>query len=411
MKDGQVNPFMAGFFAIVVLLLLAIGLSFFSKEEPEKFISHVNMAQKVLWGGDNIFEYAKNMYLSSWQKEGLSSVLGLFLARKIFLLGIAWVIFVKLWVFAFIGLLLLLGIFLYRNREYFEDLYIKHKARRLLPFESKEGETILSILLKNPVPASIFHHENTEGGLLRHSLAVAWESARLCKARKLNTKLCFIAGLLHDMGKLLNYRKVKESGVPAPSPVGYKPVKRQGEVYKTLGINQEVANKLALHKLKKEYGLNINIPKEVWDVVELVDSKITSKELMEKSLVLKEEYLWEVLSELTPEIEKSLFKKRGYVFVLAQRFNEVLSEILLRDEPSLSISTKPDKKGVHLVAYSVLKSFPLVKEYEGKKADRLGLFDITVDGKKYQAVYIFKIDLDLPETQKEIQVHERGVSD
>lgn len=83
----------------------------------------------------------------------------------------------------------------------------------------------------------------------------------------------------------------------------------------------------------------------------------------------------------------------------------------MRDEPSLGISTKPDKKGVHLVAYSVLKSFPLVKEYEGKKADRLGLFDITVDGKKYQAVYIFKIDLDLPETQKEIQVHERGVSD
>lgn len=398
-------------FAIPLFLIMWAGLSFFSaKPEPEKFSQQVATFYKF-FPSNSFIEYARWVYFNALSQQGIEQLKALFIAKKLFVLGVLWGIFEKLWLFFVVSALGVSLLFLYRKVGYLEDLCIKYKARRLSPFRDKSVYTAISILLKNPAPASILHHESVEGGLLRHSLAVAHESARLCKERGLNPKKGFLAGLLHDFGKLLIYRKSKETGVPAPSPIGYKPVARKGEVYKSLGVNQKNANKIALYKLSKEYGVQVPAEEEIWDVVSIADRKVTSQELQEKTLDIGQEYLLDTLQELIGEVGKSLWRSGSYIFVLAERFNEVLSELLLRDEPSLSISTKPDMKGVHVIAYSVVKSFPLIKEYEGKRADKLGLFNIKVGADNYNGVYILQLPLDIPESYEEIKVYERGSKD
>ena len=59
--------------------------------------------------------------------------------------------------------------------------------------------------------ASHHHHHDHEGGLLEHSFEVAMSAATLSEQYQLNhntTCICFLAGLLHDIGKVKMYYNV-----------------------------------------------------------------------------------------------------------------------------------------------------------------------------------------------------------
>jgi putative nucleotidyltransferase with HDIG domain len=308
-------------------------------------------------------------------------------------------------------LLVVVGIFLYKHREVVEDLVIKWRAKSLSPFKDEKIEYILALLLKNPVPASVFHHNAFEGGLLKHSLSVAKLSAKLAKERGLKVKTAFLLGLLHDIGKLKIYRRVPaEESAPAPSPFeGKRKDKKKGKKpkykWEGLHVNQEVVNKIFIKQLEEKLSLDLPKDPAYWDVVKTADMMQTEKELREG--------IYNIKDLLIPTIknlpEGSYWKKGEYFIVLAHAFCRTMTELLLEQDKGLNISTEPDRAGVHVIAYSIVKQLPIIKQIGDVKADDLGLFDVRVGKTLFKAVYVLPSSLatNVPETEEEVSFVQR----
>jgi len=103
------------------------------------------------------------------------------------------------------------------------------KARKLAKLKDRDILNVIKVLITNPRPASINHHLSKEGGLLEHSLAVASSAVEKAKQKGIsNLKDVYLAGLLHDIGKIKLYTKDDKGH------------------WVSTGAKQEVANQLAL---------------------------------------------------------------------------------------------------------------------------------------------------------------------
>jgi len=427
-SPGLIGSIFLVFFLVILLsVIVNIGEAFPTEEKVREFSKRVELLSKFFPEWKGLGEYARSLVESASEKaKGYSSgyemvfkdpvralevLVPVLLAEYLLVFGIIFGILSFQAYLVLVALLVAAGIFLYKHRSALEDLVIKWRAKRLSPFKDEKIEYILALLLKNPVPASIFHHNAFEGGLLKHSLNVAKLSAKLAKERGLKAKTAFLLGLLHDIGKLKIYRKVPaEEAAPAPSPFeGKKKDKKKGKKpkykWEGLHVNQEVVNKIFIKQLEEK--LSLNLPKDLayWDVVKTADMLQTEKELREGRYNIKD--------LLIPTIKAlpdgSYWKKGGYFIVLAHAFCRTMTELLLEQDRGLNISTEPNKAGVHVIAYSIPKQLPIIKQIGDVKADDLGLFDVRVGKTLFKAVYVFPSSLatNVPETEEEVSFVQR----
>ncbi len=432
MKDnggpGLIASLFLVFFLIILLsVLVNIERAFPTGERVRDFSKRAELVSKFFPEWKSLSEYAKGLVESASEKaKGYSSgsemvfkdpvralevIFPVLLAEYLLVFGIIFGILSFQAYLVLVVLLVVVGIFLYKHREALEDLVIKWRAKRLSPFKDGKIEYILALLLKNPVPASIFHHNAFEGGLLKHSLSVAKLSAKLAKERGLKVKTAFLLGLLHDIGKLKIYRKVPaEESAPAPSPFESKRKdKKKGRKpkykWEAPHVNQEVVNKIFIKQLEEKLSLNLPKDPAYWDVVKTADMMQTEKEFREG--------IYNIKDLLIPTIknlpEGSYWKKGEYFIVLSHAFCRTMTELLLEQDRRLNISTEPDKAGVHVIAYSIVKQLPIIKQIGDLKADDLGLFDVKVGKTLFKAVYVFPSSLatNVPETEEEISFIQR----
>jgi putative nucleotidyltransferase with HDIG domain len=432
MKDkggpGLIGSIFLLFFLVILLnVLVNIGEAFPTEEKVRELSKRADLLAKFSPEWKGLSEYAKSLVeYASKKAQGYSSGYEMVFKDPVRALGVLLLVLLAeyLLVLGFIlgllnfqaylalaALLIAVGIFLYKHREALEDLVIKWRAKRLSPFKDEKIEYILALLLKNPVPTSILHHNAFEGGLLKHSLSVARLSAKLAKERGLKVKTAFLLGLLHDIGKLKIYRKVPaEESAPAPSPFeskkkNKKKDKKSGYKWEGLHVNQEVVNKIFIKELAEKLSLDLPKDPAYWDVVKTADMIQTEKELREGSYNIKD-LLIPTIKNLP---EGSYWKKGEYFIVLAHAFCRTMTELLLEQDKGLNISTEPDKAGVHVIAYSVVKQLPIIKQIGDVKADDLGLFDVKVGETLFKAVYVFPSSLatNVPETEEEISFVQR----
>jgi len=276
------------------------------------------------------------------------------------------------------------GLIVLVNPRIFKTLYVNLLSIIYDPFKDKDIKKVLKILLSNPVPASISHHNAFKGGLFQHSLEVAIRTAEKLPEEK--QREGFLAGLLHDIGKIKLYRTVCDDRCN----------------YERLNVSQEKANKLTLLELSREFHINVPKDKKIWDTVKKIDREITEKELREANFKVDRNTLIEALRRLNINgVESSKYdgwckKELPFVVVLAHALNTKVSEILLRKDPLLPIDTKPDFKGVHVIAYARPYDDFIVREVNGKKADDLGLFDAKIGVETFRGVYLIKKEV-IPE--------------
>ena len=419
--------FLVFFLAILLGVLLNIGDAFPTEEKVRDFSKKAQLLSKFFPEWKSLSEYAKGLVENASEKaKGYSSVYDIVFKDPVRALEVLFPVLLAEYLLVFgiiLGvlsfqaylvlavLLVVAGIFLYKHREALEDLVIKWRAKRLSPFKDEKIEYILALLLKNPVPASVFHRNAFEGGLLKHSLSVAKLSAKLAKERGLKVKTAFLLGLLHDIGKLKIYRKVPaEESAPAPSPLeGKKKDKKKDKKpkykWEALHVNQEVVNKIFIKQLEEKLSLDLPKDPAYWDMVNTADMMQTEKELREG--------IYHIKDLLIPTIKNlpdgSYWKKGEYFIVLAHAFCRTMTELLLEQDKGLNISTEPDRAGVHVIAYSIPKQLPIIKQIGDIKADDLGLFDVKVGKTLFKAVYVFPSSLatNVPETEEEISFVQR----
>lgn len=425
-NGGAPSVFVIFFLMFILFSFVNLTSSFPTENAVSEFRKQHELFSRLFPAGKGFYSFAMDLMLSAqrsavkyqdfWQAffqeplSALSIAFSALFAQYVLIAGVVYAFFI----YASYTLLLLaiatLGFALYKYREYFQDMLIKHKAKRLNPFKSDEKITyLISLFLKNPVPASILHHNPYEGGLLKHSLNVARTSAKLAKERGLSVKKAFLAGLVHDIGKLKIYRKEKAKGkAPAPSPLErWKGGQEKEEyVWTALQVNQEVVNKLFLKELSDKLKLDIPKEPEIWMVVKMADRMETEKELRGNIYNIRR-FLVPALKILadSEEGKRSMWRKGDHLIVLAHALNRTITELMLEEDKTLPLSPEPDKSGVHVIAYSVVKQLPLVKEINGVKADDLGLFDVKIGGKRFKAVYVLpaKYLQEVPETPEKVE--------
>ena len=266
--------------------------------------------------------------------------------------------------------------------NFLKEIFYLVKAFFMSPVKDLEVVKALAVLVANPVPASIFHHNPEKGGLLKHSFEVAKRAYERIKDEE-KKKLAFLAGILHDVGK-----------------IGVYFYDEKEKRWKSKRINLEVANKIMLFKLKKLLGIEYPRDTEVEKVVKEVDGEVTKEELTKRKINIKP-YLEKALRVLNVNDYQGTGRPDGFynpdypfVVILASALNRNVSEILSQIEPT--ISPDPDSRGVHVIAYANPYKEYIYTLYKGKKADELGLYDVRVGKQLYSAVYLFKKEL-IPE--------------
>ncbi len=425
-KPSFIGQVVAITFLLILLSAIVQFISLFPTEERVKeFEESLNWFSRFLKDGKPLYESAYSLLLSVKQnqglmetieKEGVSKALSVLfksaMAHYLLVIGALLGMLSLMGSFLVLLVISLLVVFLYKNREFFEDWNIRRTAKRLNPFKRDEKIThLIAMFLKNPVPASVLHHNPQEGGLLEHSLRVAKLSAKRAKELGLSVKEAFLAGLLHDVGKLKIYRKVKASSkTPAPSPFEKKRQEdKEAYVWEGLNVNQEVVNKLFLKELEGTLGISIPKNPQIWEVVKWADMMATEEELKKGLYDIRRFFIPALKSLPFDGPKKAIWKKGEYLIVLAHAFNRAITEKLLEEEPFLPLSTEPDRKGVHVIAYSVVKKLPLIKEIDKIKADDLGLFDAQIGKVVFNGVYVFpaKYYPELNDTQEEVKFLER----
>ena len=235
--------------------------------------------------------------------------------------------FKSVYLFAVFGILMLF--YLLFHPSIFRTLLVKAKARIYDPFGDKNIRKVLEILLSNPVPASISHHNAFEGGLFEHSLEVASKTADALPEEK--KKEGFLAGLLHDVGKIKIYKSVCNEKCS----------------YKSLKINQEIANKIALKEIQRKFKIEIPKGSELWKIVKKADIEATKEELKKAKFKIDKELLYEVLNQLNINDYLNTGRPDGfydgkYLVILASALNRQFSKALLERDPLLPVSEEPD---------------------------------------------------------------------
>ena len=392
-------------FSIIVIILGVIFLFQFllntvmNEEKIREIYQVANFFKKILPEGEPLYskavEYANHAYqVQQYLKQNYDSAVKILID---FLKGSlsfpVWLIFagaVSYYIIA-LGILkaltlksvYLIGAFVVLasaiilfHPQIFKTFIVKVKARIYDPFGDRHIRKALEILLSNQVPASISHHNAFKGGLFQHSLEVATRAADALPEEK--QKKGFLAGLLHDIGKIKIYKSVCDEKCS----------------YKSLKIDQELANKIALKEIQSKFKVEIPKDDEVWKVVKKTDIEVAKEELRKANFKVDEELLYEVLNLLNINDYLNTGRPDGfydgkYLVILASALNRLTSKALLERDPLLPISEEPDTFGVHVIAYSRPYDNYLILEVEGKKADDLGLFDVVVGKQKYSAVYVF----------------------
>jgi len=337
-------------------------------------------------------------------KISLDAKLQAFLAKYVFAFGVFYAVVHKsFWLIVF-SLVLVLVLFVYRNRKSIEELFVLLKAKYFYnPFKDKDIDKVLSILLANPVPASILHHNPERFGLFEHSYSVAKKVVNeLIKqqAPEEKQKEGFLAGLLHDIGKIRLYRYECKEPFYVPSPLDdekEKPKKKKKTCkWTSAGLNQEVVNKSTMTFLSEKFGIRIPKDKDIWELVKQKDMEATLEELKGADYPL-DKFFEETIRKLNINDIFDTGKYDGwhrsdfpYVVVLAHAFNRSLVRTIKDKEPAIPLSEEPDRKGVHTIAYIIPKK--LSNCIELNPDSDLGLWDVKVGEKTFKSVYFLKKD-------------------
>lgn len=284
----------------------------------------------------------------------------------------------------FVPLMLTVAVILRRKLGFLRDIADELYARLYDPFGDRGIRTVLKVLRANPVPASIAHHLPERGGLLKHSLNVAISASDRAVERGIDPKSTYLAGLLHDVGKLKVYI--------------YDPEKK---TYRSTGANHELMNKVTMKELERRFGIRVPSDERVWEVVREADREVTLKELKEAKIDIRP-VIEQALRELNVNgIEGK--KHDGwyredlpFAVILAHALNRKVTELLKEQDPCLPLSEEPDHAGVHVVAYANPYRGVIYTELNGKKADELGLFDARVGNEIFRAVYLIRKEV-IPE--------------
>ena len=305
-------------------------------------------------------------------------ILGM-LAKYILVLGFIKGFTLKVFKIAVFIPLVLGGLALFGKKLVFlQDVYNEIFARFYDPFGDKDIRTVLKVLRANPVPASIVHHLSEKGGLLEHSINVAIKASDKAAKEGIDPKDAYLAGLLHDVGKLKVYV------YDAPK-----------KTYRSVGIDLDLMNRIVMNEIKERFGIRIPSDERVWEIVKQADREATAEELKKYKIDIQT-----VVEQALRELNINGIEGRKYdgwvredlpfVVVLAHAINRKVTILLKEKDKGLPIPEDPDHRGVHVIAYSNPYKELIFTEYEGKKADELGLFDARIGNEVFKAVYLFK---------------------
>ncbi len=429
-KDS--DNFFLGFLIVVILFAVVLDwlTSSISRKELLDMYNLRNSLMKVLPEGQKFYDtgymMAYNAYKASQRKLSteekaniivdlvknggknikisLDAKMQAFFAKYIFAFGVFYAVVHKSFWFIVFSLVLVLMLFIYRNRKSIEELFVLLKAKYFYnPFKDKDIDRVLSILLANPVPASILHHKPEKFGLFEHSYSVAKKVVNELikqKAPEEKQKEGFLAGLLHDIGKIRLYRYECKEPFYVPSPLDDEKKKQNKKKkickWTSAGLNQEVVNRSTMTLLAEKYGIRIPKDKDIWELVKQKDMEATLEELKSADYPL-DRFFEETIRKLNINDVFGTGKYDGwhrsdfpYVVVLAHAFNRNLVRTIKDKEPAIPLSEEPDRKGVHTIAYIIPKK--LSKCIEFNPGSDLGVWDVKVGEKTFKSVYFLKKD-------------------
>lgn len=125
------------------------------------------------------------------------------------------------------------------TNEYISKLLIEFKDEL---WDLRNGEN----------PASIKHHHNNKYGLLRHTIEVCQILEKLSDMYDLNKSYLLLAGLLHDLGKLYEYKIENKKWVKCNT----ENINHSQYIYSVLKHKKEdsLAKTIGTHMGKKEWG-------------------------------------------------------------------------------------------------------------------------------------------------------------
>ena len=330
------------------------------------------------------------------------------LSKYVIAFGVFYAVVIKSAFFIIGSMILAVILFIRKNIDKIQELLAFLKAKYYNPFKDENIDKVLAILIANPVPASILHHNPQKHGLFLHSYSVAKKVANELakqKAPEEKIKEGFLAGLLHDIGKIRLYRYECKEPFYVPSPLEENKTKKLKKVCKwaTAGLNQEVVNKSTMTYLAEKYGIKIPKDEKIWDLVKQKDMEATLEELKNADYPLDKVFI-ETLRKInvndifqTGKHDGWYSSKFPYLVVLAHALNRNLVRTLKEKEPSIPLSEEPDKKGVHTIAYILPKK---VKCLHLNKENDLGLWDVKVGDKTFTSVYFIKLEC-IPEDLKQ----------
>lgn len=278
----------------------------------------------------------------------------------------------------FVPLILTAAVILRRKLGFLRDIADELYARLYDPFGDRDIRTVLKVLRANPVPASIIHHLPERGGLLKHSLNVAIRAADKAGRAGLNPREAYLAGLLHDVGKLKVYVYDLERGT-----------------YRSTGASHELMNRVVMKELERRFGVRVPSDERVWELVKEADREVTVEELKEMKTDISsviEQALRELnINGIEGKKHDGWYKETlPFVVILAHALNRTVTRLLREQDPALPLSEEPDHAGVHVLAYANPYRELIYTEFGGKKADELGLFDARIGSEVFRAVYLVR---------------------
>jgi len=326
------------------------------------------------------------------------------LAKYVLALGFIKGLTIKVFKVAlFVPLIITAIVILRRKLGFLRDIADELYARLYDPFGDRDIRTVLKVLKANPIPASIIHHLPERGGLLKHSLNVAIRAADKAGRAGLNPREAYLAGLLHDAGKLKVYVYDPERGT-----------------YRSTGASHELMNRVVMKELERRFGVRVPSDEMVWELVKEADREETLKELKEMKIGISsviEQALRELnINGMEGKKHDGWYKESlPFVVVLAHALNRAVTRLLKEQDPSLPFSEEPDHTGVHVMAYANPYEGFIYMEFKGRKADELGLFDARIGSEVFRAVYLIRKSVVSEEllfrwgnTPYDIEILERG---
>ena len=319
---------------------------------------------------------------NSYSREFLITLLEASFSKWLVTAGLIYGITTKTFFFFVVLFFLTIFFVAWKQLRIPEYFWLQLKSFQLAgSYRDKDIRNVLKVLIANPRPASITHHKNYEGGLLEHSLAVAKRAVEICKEKGLNPKDCFLAGLLHDIGKLKLYTK-------------------EGDRWVSLGTSQEIMNAIVLNELKKKFKIR-NIPKEVRSIVKKADQEITYREVWEQFKAYERD-MKKTLKEKIHECNPVYAENLRAVLVKSICLNEAILEELTKLFPELHFEQHYPSPLPFITYLNPFREFLVLKAGD-KVADKHDTFNIRIGDKTLKKVYLFKAEIFSPEELENLE--------